>query len=49
MRFRAILPALTASALLLAGVAQAQNIPGIGGQVPGGAASGLISRLISSS
>lgn len=46
MRFRAILLFLTASALLLAGAAQAQNIPGLGGQLPSGASSGLLGQAL---
>jgi hypothetical protein len=46
MRVRAILLSLTAPALLLASAAQAQNIPGLGGQLPGGAASGLLGQAL---
>jgi hypothetical protein len=46
MRFCTVLLSLTTSALMSAGAAQAQNIPGVGGQLPGGVSSALMGQAL---
>jgi hypothetical protein len=45
IRFCAVVLSLTVSTLMVAGAVQAQGIPGVGGQLPGGA-SGLIGQAL---